>query len=509
VAGELVKSAVLKIRADDGDTEAKLDEISRKADELSAKHPELDVRIKTAEATAKMAVLRKELKDTANSTHDTGLAFSGLARLLGGGGVAEGASGEAAAGADVGLVDSVDALGNSLGTAAAGGSGMAGVLAVLAPVIAAAVAALTPMIAGLALVTAGFGIFGAIAVPEMEKVWKAVTAGGSALKALSPQERALVGPVRDLRSEFSSLSKAIQPEIIKAFATGLNIIKQLMPGIKPLVEAAAKGFDDFLQSIDNWLRSPAGQKFVHWMATEGPVAIHTFIHAILDVINWIGDFAHFLYDTGETMDHNWSRYMHDIAEVVDALRETFVTIGGAIRAIWDNTVSTVISTGNRIVSWFRSLPGWIRGAVAGIPAALYAIGVAALNGLLAGLQAAFGPVISFVEHAASEVSSIFSKVLSILSPSRVFYRHGQNIMAGLLQGMQAGEPAVLSELGRFGAALGAGGVSGAGSGGGLTVEIHAPTGMTSLDPGFWTALGKGIRVRGGDPNILTRKVRFV
>ena len=35
-------------RGDDGDTEAKLDDISRKADELAAKHPELKVRIEVS-----------------------------------------------------------------------------------------------------------------------------------------------------------------------------------------------------------------------------------------------------------------------------------------------------------------------------------------------------------------------------------------------------------------------------------------------------------------------------
>lgn len=62
-SGTLVRKVVMQIAADDMDAEAKLDAISRKADELKAKNPELAVRIETAAASAKVAVLREELKE--------------------------------------------------------------------------------------------------------------------------------------------------------------------------------------------------------------------------------------------------------------------------------------------------------------------------------------------------------------------------------------------------------------------------------------------------------------
>lgn len=64
MAGSLVKRVMLKIVADDGDSEAKIDRISAKADELGARHPDLKVRIDTAAASAKVKVLREELKAT-------------------------------------------------------------------------------------------------------------------------------------------------------------------------------------------------------------------------------------------------------------------------------------------------------------------------------------------------------------------------------------------------------------------------------------------------------------
>ena len=86
----LVKKVTLKITADDGDTEVKLDSITRKADELAAKHPELKVKIDTGAAAAKMAILRKELKDTGNQERDTGKESETLkGRLAALGGLAD------------------------------------------------------------------------------------------------------------------------------------------------------------------------------------------------------------------------------------------------------------------------------------------------------------------------------------------------------------------------------------------------------------------------------------
>jgi hypothetical protein len=62
----LVKKVMLKIASDDGDTEEKLNRISAKADELARKHPDIKVKVDSAAASAKLAVLRRELKDTGN-----------------------------------------------------------------------------------------------------------------------------------------------------------------------------------------------------------------------------------------------------------------------------------------------------------------------------------------------------------------------------------------------------------------------------------------------------------
>ena len=60
-----VRRVLLQIQADEGDSEAKIDRIAAKAEELGKLHPELQVKIDTAAASAKVKVLRDELRAAA------------------------------------------------------------------------------------------------------------------------------------------------------------------------------------------------------------------------------------------------------------------------------------------------------------------------------------------------------------------------------------------------------------------------------------------------------------
>ena len=186
---------------------------------------------------------------------------------------------------------------------------------VLASIAAGAVAVLAtslgPLVAGLGLVTVGFGAFAAGAVGEITKVItahqklaaaqaayeKASTGAGrkSALKAekeavdgLSGSERGLMGMFGQLSAMFKQLQKAVQPQVIQAFGTSLTILKQIMPTITPLAVAAGKALNGFLMDIHNWLNSKSGQQFLVWMQVEGPKAIKTFGHAMTDIVHGIG-----------------------------------------------------------------------------------------------------------------------------------------------------------------------------------------------------------------------------
>lgn len=67
-ASTLVRRVLLQVDADDADAEAKLDAIKAKADALREANPELVARIDTAEAQAKMRVLKQELQEAGEGT---------------------------------------------------------------------------------------------------------------------------------------------------------------------------------------------------------------------------------------------------------------------------------------------------------------------------------------------------------------------------------------------------------------------------------------------------------
>ncbi len=235
------------------------------------------------------------------------------------------------------LSSSMTSLGASMGPALQGlplvGQGLASIaesgpvgvaaLAALAVAFGAVVTAMGPLILSLGIITAGIAGFAALAVPEITKVWTAVSKGGAALKALNPQEKALAGPIESLRDQFGKLSKAVQPQILKAFGDGLKIIKSLMPALTPLLTAAGKAIDGLLQNIEKWLRSPAGQKFIKWLSTEAPVALRDFSGVVWRVTR----------DFGSAMEDWWkagSWLIRNLMAGWRVLQAAFVAVWHAI-----------------------------------------------------------------------------------------------------------------------------------------------------------------------------------
>jgi hypothetical protein len=382
-----------------------------------------------AKAAADIAALDLRLDRLSSKTNEVRGAFSRLGTAMSAGGIFtkllspiravwEGLRGIVQATGQVviaflqgGLKGAAASLGEALATGGQSAVAMAAGLAAMTIAAAALGITLGPFLADLTLATAGFGLFAALAVPEIEKVWKAVDAGPKAIAKLSPAERQLAGPIDALKDQFGKLEKAIRPQILQAFGTGLKILKDLMPALKPLAEAAGKAIDGFLKSIDNWLKSPAGKKFIEWMQHEAPVAIRTFGRVAWDVIQAVGKTLHFLYDEGMTFLGRWKRVWHDAAVIVDAARRFIDTdtgfqkaalrdlaatahmLAAAWRAVWNSIKTDIQDAYNFIagvVSKIEGVLSGLNGALGGIP-----------SKILGGLSSMFGLASGGVVGAAS------------------------------------------------------------------------------------------------------------
>ena len=152
------------------------------------------------------------------------------------------------------------------------------------------------------------------------------------------------------------------------------------------------------------------------------------------------------------------------SDVTSAVSTGVNAIVSFFTTLWTD-VTNAVSTGiTNVVNFFTALPGKIISALAALPGDLLAIGENIMTGLWNGLKAIGASILSWVEGFASDVSSAFSKVLSILSPSRVFYQHGVNTMQGYIDGVKSMSGAVRSTMAQAGGQVAAGGIGGAGGG---------------------------------------------
>lgn len=135
--------------------------------------------------------------------------------------------------------------------------------------------------------------------------------------------------------------------------------------------------------------------------------------------------------------HTIESWFTDGVHDVESILNWFAGLPGMFLRWLDSAASSVTSGGSRILSWFEGLPGRILGYVRNFGSLLINAGEQIVEGLLRGIENAAGGLLGEVENLASEVSSAFSSVLSIFSPSKVFASHGANIVAGLVQGLQA------------------------------------------------------------------------
>jgi hypothetical protein len=269
MAGEKVKSVMLKILADDGDSEAKLDRISAKADELKRLHPDIAVRVDTAAASAKLAVLRRELKDTANEGKDSRITFKGLASD-----VAELATGLGAGSGAVGEMSMFQKV--LLGLNVATGLGE--------PLIAGLVVAVGGLSAGLMSAGAGAGVFGLAAEGAFKRVEAADTAG----KKLTGGLGRLQSGLKSVSGDWNRFITGSAGGVASVLVPALNLVPralQLARGFLAPVEGALRNVVSY---VSKGLNSGGFTSFVKMLQVNAGPMIEKLAHAIGNVVIGIG-----------------------------------------------------------------------------------------------------------------------------------------------------------------------------------------------------------------------------
>ena len=109
-----------------------------------------------------------------------------------------------------------------------------------------------------------------------------------------------------------------------------------------------------------------------------------------------------------------------------------------LSGVWRG-ITTAVSGGiGRILGLFRSLPGKIRGALAGAGSWLVSTGRNIVQGLINGAGQLLGNIGRFfLNKLPGWIRGPFQSALGIASPSRVFAGYGRNIVEGLAGGVES------------------------------------------------------------------------
>ena len=110
-----------------------------------------------------------------------------------------------------------------------------------------------------------------------------------------------------------------------------------------------------------------------------------------------------------------------------------------IKGGWDQMVAAVNSANQTLFGYIGQIPSQITSTLSALPGQMVQIGQDIMNGLLQGLQALGPQIVSYLTNLIPEP---VRRALNIASPSGVFRDIGQNIM----QGLQAGLDDLLPQL---------------------------------------------------------------
>lgn len=238
MASTLVRKVLLKLSADDGDTEEKLDKISAKADELARKHPDIKVKVDSAAAFAKLMVLRKAMKDTDDQSASLKGRFAALGQAL-----------------NTGLLGGIS---TNIGEMTMFGKVMAGLnlaTGLAEPLMAGLIVSTMGLAAGLASAGLGLGVFGLAATSAFSQVTAANTAGVKLKGGLGELQRQL----KTATGEWDQFGKAASPGVARVMAGALKLIPDALKLAQPFLAPTERALGNITGMLGKAMSS-AGAK---------------------------------------------------------------------------------------------------------------------------------------------------------------------------------------------------------------------------------------------------------
>lgn len=272
IARDSASPAFAKLAATTKDAGGNVSELSRKITELGQKSASARVSLSgDKEAQASLDRLDAKLLTLTHRQVTTSVSIEGAAR----------------AGAELAALDlELDKIGKQGGSAATAQSafsslsGMGGMGALIAAGV-----VLSPVIVTLGTGLAGLAVAAYGVIKPIEQAAQKTGGLQANLKNLDPQERAVAQSLHGLGLEYDAFQKALKPELLGIFNTGLKIAGNLMHDVEPVAAATGKAFNTFLGQFGATLQDPNWRQFWAFMAATAPQDMHLLGNLIIDLTN--------------------------------------------------------------------------------------------------------------------------------------------------------------------------------------------------------------------------------
>lgn len=239
----------------------------------------------------------------------------------------------------------------------------------------------------------------------------------------------LVGVVIGIWDAFFAFLRGIYGIVKGALGAVFDFLvgagKYLLQGFWNGLKAGAKAVYDFFVGIGRWMIDTF--KAIFGIKSPSTVFFDIGINILKGLWNGLKSFVDtiwgFFKGVGLTIV---SYFVGAITWLWDKGAEILRGLWGGIKSIWSS-----------VTSWFGGLFSKVLGFFGGAVTWLWDVGKNILQGLWNGLKDMWNRVWDWLQDKASSIGGIFTSVLSIFSPSRVFHNIGENIMLGLLNGLDS------------------------------------------------------------------------
>lgn len=247
----------------------------------------------------------------------------------------------------------------------------------------------------------------------------------------------------------------VSPKLVAAVKENEPELRRLGIALADLLEAAAPLIERFLLMSGALLEEllPAINKvlpividFVELGLNLITETINNFVIPALEILSAVmnGDFSGAFKTAGGVVQTFSSVVTRVFAGLVTAVTRDVNSLAsralGRLNTFYEQWKAQTLSTINTVGSFFARLPGRILSALGNLGSLLFDVGADIIDGLIAGLNARVGGLLSRASDIASDIASTIRGALDIRSPSRVMADIGDDIVAGLTTGIARSVP---------------------------------------------------------------------